>query len=128
MIKVECLYCFCIQIPKEWNNPSGEYHIGLKNAEDLYPRSSKVKERVLKKKKVKHWDPVHKGLVADAVRDVQVRVPLLGGGRPRSEERSHCMSGLCLCSFLPCIFWRVASYLQKMVLLPLGLEDVEDCK
>ncbi|CAG0889709.1 unnamed protein product, partial [Darwinula stevensoni] len=60
-----------LKIPKEWKNPSGEYHIGLKNAEDLYPRSSKVKDRILKKKKVKLWDPLHKSLVADVLKDIQ---------------------------------------------------------
>ena len=47
-----------LQIPKTWNNPSGEFHVGVKKAFDLYPRG--LKERILSERQEKLWDPGHK--------------------------------------------------------------------
>lgn len=58
------------QIPPGWKNPSGNYHIGVKNAYELY--TSWVKERVDKDKKEKVWDPAHKVAVAEATRKCRV--------------------------------------------------------
>ncbi|KAK3925767.1 Tripeptidyl-peptidase 2 [Frankliniella fusca] len=55
-----------LKIPNTWKNPSGNYHIGLKNAYELY--TSSVRERIAKEKKEKNWDPAHKLAVADATR------------------------------------------------------------
>ena len=41
---VEGLSGRTLRIPKEWKNPSDKWHIGVKNAFDLYPRG--VKDRI----------------------------------------------------------------------------------
>lgn len=78
-------FCFCLfsigesaftihlcfpQIPGNWKNPSGNYHIGVKNAYELY--TSWVRERVDKEKKEKVWDPAHKVAVAEVTRKMRV--------------------------------------------------------
>ncbi|CAM1330735.1 TPP2 (predicted), partial [Pycnogonum litorale] len=55
-----------LTIPETWKNPSGKYHIGLKNAFELYPKS--LRERIQRIRKEKNWDPVHKMTVAEEVR------------------------------------------------------------
>ncbi|XP_071441524.1 tripeptidyl-peptidase 2 [Hetaerina americana] len=55
-----------LKIPCSWKNPSGVYHIGIKNAFELYP--SKLKERVEKRRKEELWDPQHKLALAQATR------------------------------------------------------------
>jgi tripeptidyl-peptidase-2 len=59
-----------LKIPSSWNNPTGQYHIGVKNAFELYP--SKLRERIEKERKEKLWDPGHKTSQADAARKLQV--------------------------------------------------------
>ncbi|GLH08749.1 Tripeptidyl-peptidase 2 [Gryllus bimaculatus] len=58
-----------LRIPPTWQNPSGSYHIGIKNGFDLYP--SKLKERIEKERKEKLWDPGHKRALAEATRKLQ---------------------------------------------------------
>jgi tripeptidyl-peptidase-2 len=55
----------------KWKNPTGDFHIGIKNGFDLYP--AKLKERIEKERKEKLWDPGHKSSLADATRKLQVR-------------------------------------------------------
>ncbi|XP_026279947.1 tripeptidyl-peptidase 2 [Frankliniella occidentalis] len=55
-----------LKIPTTWKNPTGNYHIGVKNAYELY--TSSVRERIAKDKKEKHWDPAHKLAAAEATR------------------------------------------------------------
>jgi tripeptidyl-peptidase II len=58
-----------LRIPKDWKNPTGKYHIGVKNAFELYP--SKLRERIEKERKEKLWDPGHKKAMAEAARRLQ---------------------------------------------------------
>lgn len=58
------------QIPLLWKNPTGKFHIGIKNGFDLYP--AKLKERIEKERKENLWDPGHKEALAEATRAVQV--------------------------------------------------------
>ena len=63
---VEGLSGRTLRIPKEWKNPSDKWHIGVKNAFDLYPRG--VKDRILEERGKKIWDPEHKKAQAEAVK------------------------------------------------------------
>ncbi|XP_059484190.1 tripeptidyl-peptidase 2 isoform X2 [Neocloeon triangulifer] len=58
-----------LRIPKDWKNPSGKYHVGVKNAFELYP--SKLRERIEKERKERLWEPGHKKAQADAARKLQ---------------------------------------------------------
>ena len=51
-----------------WINPSGKYRVGVKRAMELYPRS--LRERMLKERQEKNWDPCHKKALAQATRKI----------------------------------------------------------
>ncbi|CAG2057979.1 unnamed protein product [Timema podura] len=57
-------------IPSEWTNPSGQFHIGIVNCYDLYP--AKLRERIEKYRKENLWDPGFKKVFADTMRKLQV--------------------------------------------------------
>lgn len=57
-------FILSLQIPSQWNNPGGTYHIGLKNAYDLFPKG--LKDRVSKDRREKIWDSAHRAALADA--------------------------------------------------------------
>lgn len=54
------------KIPNEWKNPSGKYHIGVKNIYDLFPTT--VRSRIKKDYLDKEFLPKHKPLLADALK------------------------------------------------------------
>ncbi|XP_012257165.2 tripeptidyl-peptidase 2 [Athalia rosae] len=58
-----------LKIPSSWNNPSGDYHIGTKNAFTLYP--SKLRERIEAERKGKLWNNGHKTALTEAARELQ---------------------------------------------------------
>ncbi|XP_044020581.1 tripeptidyl-peptidase 2 isoform X2 [Aphidius gifuensis] len=58
-----------LKIPFDWTNPSGDYHIGVKEAYHLYP--SKLREKIISEKKKKYWDDGHKAALAEATRKLQ---------------------------------------------------------
>ena len=51
-----------------WSNPSGKFRIGVKRAMELYPRS--LRERMIKERQDKHWEPNHKKAMAQASRKI----------------------------------------------------------
>ena len=55
-----------LKIPKEWKNPTDKWHIGVKNAFDLYPRG--LRDRIIQDRAEKVWDPAHKKCQAEAVK------------------------------------------------------------
>lgn len=64
----KCIILF--QVPANWRNPTGQYHIGVQNLYSLYP--GKLKERVLLERKKRLWDSCQKTALAEASRELQV--------------------------------------------------------
>ncbi|XP_058803991.1 tripeptidyl-peptidase 2 isoform X2 [Phymastichus coffea] len=58
-----------LKIPSMWNNPSGEFHLGIKSAYSLYP--NKLRERIETARKKKFWDEGHKKALVEATRVLQ---------------------------------------------------------
>ncbi|XP_077987332.1 tripeptidyl-peptidase 2-like [Glandiceps talaboti] len=58
-----------LTIPTEWQNPSGKYHIGMKNVFELFPKN--LKDRIQKERKEKVWEPAHKTAIAEANRHLE---------------------------------------------------------
>lgn len=56
-------------IPSTWKNPTGKFHIGIKNAFELYTKN--VQKRIEEEKKEKEWDPIHKPLLSKAFMEQQ---------------------------------------------------------
>jgi len=56
-------------IPSTWKNPTGKYHIGIKNAFELYTKN--VQKRIEEEKKEKDWDPMHKPLLSKSIMEQQ---------------------------------------------------------
>ncbi|CAH1781843.1 unnamed protein product [Owenia fusiformis] len=72
-----------LKIPESWTNPSGKFHIGLKNAVDLYPRG--LKDRVFKERREKLWDPHQRAALTTATIELEkfdVKYP-----NPNQEEK-----------------------------------------
>uniref|UniRef100_A0A1B6LQD6 Tripeptidyl-peptidase 2 n=1 Tax=Graphocephala atropunctata TaxID=36148 RepID=A0A1B6LQD6_9HEMI len=57
-----------LKVPPSWKNPTGNYHLGVKCAFEIYPK--KVQERLTKERKDKLWDPEHKTALGDATRNL----------------------------------------------------------
>lgn len=62
-------YAFSVQIPELWNNPSGQYHIGIKNAFELYPKL--LRERLIKERKENLWDSFHREKLAECLKNLE---------------------------------------------------------
>ncbi|KAG0430430.1 hypothetical protein HPB47_022708, partial [Ixodes persulcatus] len=58
-----------LKIPDSWTNPTGKYHVGVKCAYEMYPKS--LKERVQKSYKEREWSPPHNLALAKAARKLQ---------------------------------------------------------
>ncbi|XP_008182784.3 tripeptidyl-peptidase 2 [Acyrthosiphon pisum] len=67
--KIKGLSGRTLVIPSTWKNPTEKYHIGIKNAFELYTKN--VQKRIEEEKKEKQWDPLHKPLLSKAIMEQQ---------------------------------------------------------
>lgn len=58
-----------LKIPSSWNNPSSQYHIGIKNGYELFSKSTH--KRILKDYENKQWSFFHQRAKAEAIRELQ---------------------------------------------------------
>lgn len=62
-------FSFLFQIPESWHNPTKQYHLGIKNAYDLYPKA--LKERISKERTDRLWTPQHRLALAEVSRKLE---------------------------------------------------------
>ncbi|CAH3119853.1 unnamed protein product [Pocillopora meandrina] len=55
-----------LMIPDDWENPSGKFFIGVRSAYSLFP--TKLRERRVKERREKLWDPPHQVCISEATR------------------------------------------------------------
>ncbi|CAG2104207.1 unnamed protein product [Medioppia subpectinata] len=70
--KLKCFQVMTVltdQIPSQWQNPSGKYHIGVKNIYELFTKG--MRERMAKEYTENEWQPMQKTAIAEAVRQLQ---------------------------------------------------------
>ncbi|KAL5005334.1 hypothetical protein ScPMuIL_018790 [Solemya velum] len=58
-----------LKVPSGWQNPSGDYHVGVKCLFDLCPRL--LKERLTRERREK-WDPQHRQKLAEATKALEI--------------------------------------------------------
>ncbi|CAG2120102.1 unnamed protein product, partial [Medioppia subpectinata] len=58
-----------LKISGDWTNPTGKYHVGMKNLYELYPKS--LLERMAAEYESSEWTPGHRRATADALRELQ---------------------------------------------------------
>ncbi|KAL1115752.1 hypothetical protein AAG570_006042 [Ranatra chinensis] len=75
-----------LKIPASWACPSGDYHVGIKNAYDLYPKT--LRDRIIKERKERKWDPGHKTALAQANRALNSFNKANENAKPNSMSRA----------------------------------------
>ena len=65
--KLEGLTGRTLTIPKKWKNPSGEYHLGMKPAYELFPRGAIPR---VKSERRKPWDEAVRGKIEELIRQI----------------------------------------------------------
>ncbi|RXG68626.1 Tripeptidyl-peptidase 2 [Armadillidium vulgare] len=73
-----------LKIPENWKNPSKEYHIGVVHLYRLYPQ--RLKERIVKERKEKSWDPIHRAYLSKAQKNIQEEVSITTPSVPSSSS------------------------------------------
>lgn len=71
-----------MKIPKEWKNPSGDYHLGIKAVYDLC--SSNLRDRFKKERKEKQWQPLNE----EAIFQIQNKLNEFEAKKPSSNNES----------------------------------------
>ncbi|RCS52891.1 hypothetical protein DTL42_08670 [Bremerella cremea] len=65
--KLEGLTGRTLTIPKKWKNPSGEYHLGMKPAYELFPGGAIPR---VKSERRKPWDEAVRGKIEELIRQI----------------------------------------------------------
>ncbi|KAK2143639.1 hypothetical protein LSH36_824g01029 [Paralvinella palmiformis] len=74
-----------LTIPPDWINPTGVYHVGIKNAYDLFPKA--LRERMIKERKQKYWEARQRDHIAELVKKIDAfdaKYP-----DPSADEKLH---------------------------------------
>uniref|UniRef100_A0A2R5LKX2 Tripeptidyl-peptidase 2 n=1 Tax=Ornithodoros turicata TaxID=34597 RepID=A0A2R5LKX2_9ACAR len=77
-----------LKIPSSWTNPTAKYHIGVKCAYELYPKS--VRDRMQKSYKEKEWLPHHNITLAEATRQLDRHNSEPPGSNNLKLEKENC--------------------------------------